>query len=226
VQKIRPAIRFPRAFSALLLAGALMACSEVQPTQTAASDPSGTNPPPTSDTVSISGTPSTSVVAGSAYSFQPSATDSAGNAVSFSIENAPTWASFSTATGALTGTPTSGQVGTYSNIMISATDGIESAALPAFTIVVTQNAATRTATLTWVAPTLNTNGTKLTDLAGYYVLYGTNAGALSQTITLPNPGANTYVVSGLSVGTWFFAVEAYDSAGNTSAPSNIASKTF
>jgi hypothetical protein len=53
----------------------------------------------------ISGTPTTSVMAGSAYSFQPTATDVDRDSLSFSISNKPTWASFSSSTGRLSGTP-------------------------------------------------------------------------------------------------------------------------
>ncbi len=82
----------------------------------------------------ISGTPGTAVVAGSAYSFQPSATDADGNTLSFSISNKPAWASFSTTTGRLSGTPGTGNVGTYGNIVIAVSDGKASASLPAFSI--------------------------------------------------------------------------------------------
>jgi hypothetical protein len=82
----------------------------------------------------ISGTPATSVVAGSAYSFQPTATDANGDRLSFSISNKPAWARFSSKTGRLSGTPGSGSVGTYSNILISVSDRKSSASLPAFSI--------------------------------------------------------------------------------------------
>jgi hypothetical protein len=47
----------------------------------------------------ISGTPATSVLAGSAYRILPTATDVDADPPSFSISNKPAWASFSTATG-------------------------------------------------------------------------------------------------------------------------------
>ena len=65
----------------------------------------------TSSTVKISGTPSTSATVGSAYKFQPTATDSAGHTLSFSVSNKPSWATFSIASGLLSGTPTSAQTG-------------------------------------------------------------------------------------------------------------------
>jgi len=90
----------------------------------------------------ISGAPETIVIVGTVYSFIPIAT----NAISFSISNKPTWATFNSTTGALTGTPASGNVGTYSNIVISAMNVTGSASLPAFAITVAK--ATPTIT-TW-----------------------------------------------------------------------------
>jgi hypothetical protein len=84
--------------------------------------------------LTISGTPPTQVAAGTAYSFKPTTSAATGTALTFSIQNKPSWASFSTSTGMLSGTPTSGQVGTYSNIVISVSDGSQSSSLPAFSI--------------------------------------------------------------------------------------------
>jgi hypothetical protein len=83
----------------------------------------------------ISGTPSTTVVEGTSYSFVPTASDADNDALTFTITNQPAWASFDTATGALTGTATT--VGTTSGIVISVTDGTDTASLPAFDLTVT-----------------------------------------------------------------------------------------
>ena len=80
----------------------------------------------------ISGSPSSAATVGQSYDFQPSASDADGDALGFSIQNKPSWASFSTATGRLSGTPSS--AGAYSNITISVSDGKASASLPAFSI--------------------------------------------------------------------------------------------
>ena len=126
-------------------------------------------PPNTSDRPSISGAPGTSVTAGSPYTFQPSARDTYGEPLSFSVQNKPAWASFSVATGRLYGTPTSAQAGTYGNVEISVTNGKLAAALPAFSVTVKGSTASSPgkATVNWTRPTKNTNGTALTDLAGY-----------------------------------------------------------
>ncbi|MGD9809273.1 MAG: DUF1566 domain-containing protein [Deferribacterales bacterium] len=81
----------------------------------------------------ISGSPAVTAVSGAQYSFTPTAGDADGDILTFSIENKPSWASFNTSTGALTGTATTG---IYSNIIISVSDGLESADLTAFSITV------------------------------------------------------------------------------------------
>ena len=170
----------------------------------------------------ISGSPETSVVVGNAYSFTPTTTDPSGGTLTFSITNAPSWASFNSATGELSGTPTAADVGTYSNIGISVSDGKTSATLPSFPIAVTANA-TGSVTLSWTAPTENTNGTALTDLAGYWIYYGTSANALTKSMQISNPGLVTYVLSNLSPGTWYFAISAYTTANVQSSQSAVAS---
>jgi hypothetical protein len=78
----------------------------------------------------------------------------------------------------------------------------------------------------WVAPTGNTNGTALTDLAGYHIHYGTNKDNLTQMIDLAGTSTNEYEVSGLAPGTYYFAISAYTSAGAESAESEVGYKTI
>jgi hypothetical protein len=173
----------------------------------------------------ISGTPATSVMQGTAYSFQPTASDPEGNALTYSITNAPSWATFSTTTGRLQGIPGAGHVGTYSNIVIRVSDGTATASLPAFSITVLAVAG-GSATLSWTPPTTNTDGSALTNLAGYRVRWGTSAGNYTSSVTLNNPGLSSYVVGSLVSGTYYFVVTALNSAGVESQFSNMASKTI
>lgn len=174
----------------------------------------------------ISGTPSTSVTAGSPYTFQPSATDSAGSTVSFSVANKPSWATFSIASGLLSGTPSASQTGTYANISISASDGHSSSSLAPFTITVgTAQASTGSVTLEWTDPTQNTNGTALTNLAGVHLYYGTTTSAMNNEITVSNTSETSYTIGGLSAGTWYFGATAYTTAGVQSAMSPVSSRT-
>ena len=85
----------------------------------------------------IDGSPSTSVAAGAAYSFQPAASSVSGGELTFNIQNMPSWAAFKPTTGLLSGTPSAADVGIYSNIIISVSNGRTAAALAAFSITVT-----------------------------------------------------------------------------------------
>jgi hypothetical protein len=82
------------------------------------------------------------------------------------------------------------------------------------------------AELSWMPPTENTDGSALTDLAGYQIRYGRSSTELGETINLTNPSLNRYLVESLTVGTWYFAVAAVNSQGVSSVLSNVASKTI
>jgi hypothetical protein len=82
------------------------------------------------------------------------------------------------------------------------------------------------ATLSWTQPTENTDGTPITDLAGYHIYYGTDSSNFTQTLDIVEPTTTSYVIRGLHNGTYYFAVTAYNGFGIESAKSNIASKTF
>jgi hypothetical protein len=192
------------------------------------SNSSNANTPPASggnSAPTISGTPLSSVVAGQAYSFQPSATDPNGDQLTFSVANLPGWATFNASTGRISGTPNATHVGAYSNITISVSDGSANASLTAFSITVT-DVGTGVATLSWTPPTQNSDGTALTNLAGFQVRYGRSASNLDQTVSLDNPSINRYVVENLSAGTWYFAVVAVNTVGVTSPLSNTSNKTI
>ena len=86
---------------------------------------------------------------------------------------------------------------------------------------------------TWTAPTTNTDGSPLTDLASYLLYYGTSTspcpGSSSVQVASPtsSPGPNqttSFRLSGLNTGALYnVAVTAVDSAGNRSACSSVAS---
>lgn len=77
--------------------------------------------------------------------------------------------------------------------------------------------------LTWDAPTTNTDATPLTDLAGYNIYYGTSTGVYGSPVDVGH--TRCAVISGLTVGTtYYFAATAYDISANESAYSNEVSK--
>jgi hypothetical protein len=182
--------------------------------------PGGGNAPPT-----ISGQPSANVMAGQAYTFQPSASDPNGDTLTFSVTNLPAWATFNASTGRLTGTPSAADVATYSGIQISVSDGQASASLNSFAITVA-DVVIGSATLSWTPPTENSDGSALTDLAGYQVWYGQSQNNLNKTVMLNNASLSTYMVENLGSGTWYFTLVAVNSRGTTSVSSGVATKTI
>jgi Putative Ig domain len=209
------------------LGATLSGCgSEDQPTAAAVEPPSSPPPPSggTNHAPTISGVAMSSVLAGNAYLFAPTANDTDGDTLTFAITGQPAWASFDASTGRLSGTPTAADVGSYANVVISVSDGATSTALTAFSINVVATA-TGSATLSWTPPTQNTDGSALTNLSGYRIYWGTSQNSLVNSVTVDNPGLSSYVVDQLTPATWYFAAAALNASGMESAPSNLASKT-
>ncbi len=90
-------------------------------------------------------------------------------------------------------------------------------------------------TTTWDAPTTNTDGTPLTDLAGYRVFVSDTSGAYCRAGSPPKfdfsacdnrmreTVETSYVWDGLTTRTYFFVITAHDFSGNHSDYSNEVS---
>jgi hypothetical protein len=192
------------------------ASQATSPTAPASSVTPPTAPAPvdTNRAPTISGSAVTSITAGQAYNFVPTASDADSDRLQFSISSKPGWAAFDAATGRLSGVPTSADVGSYEEVEISVTDGKVSTTLPQFTITVA--AATPTAqslTLSWQPPTTNADGTALTNLNGYRILYGLQPGAYTQSVTVNSAGLTRYTIDSLQSGTYYLAMVAVNSVG-------------
>lgn len=181
-----------------------------------------TTPPPSGNSApTITGNPASGVRVGDNYSFTPNANDADGDALTFSIQNQPLWASFDSTTGQVSGVPSLGDIGSYANISISVSDGQASTSTSNFSIDVTQVSMVST-TLSWSAPTQNEDGTTLTDLAGYKIYYGTSSRNYTNEILIENPSVTTFVVDNLSPNTYYFAATALDASGDESRYSGEA----
>ena len=86
-------------------------------------------------------------------------------------------------------------------------------------------ASTGSATLSWLPPTENADGSPLLNLAGYVIRYGTKSDALTLEVKISNPGITTSLIEGLTPATWYFTVSAFTSLGVVSMPSAVGSKT-
>ena len=79
--------------------------------------------------------------------------------------------------------------------------------------------------MTWAAPSLNTDGSALTDVSGFRVYYGTSAGNLSKSADVAGASTRSYLVNGLSAATtYYFAVATKNAAGVVSLPSTTVSQ--
>lgn len=82
------------------------------------------------------------------------------------------------------------------------------------------------ASLSWLPPTENTDGSSLGNLAGYKIYYGSASGNYTDVIDINNIGIVDYLIENLASGyTYYFVVTAYDVDGNESGYSAEGSKT-
>ena len=143
----------------------------------------------------------------------PTAADADHDGLQFSISSKPSWATFDATTGKLWGVPTS--AGSYEEIEISVSDGHVVTKLPQFAIVVNLAAATtRSVRVTWQAPLVNTDGSTLTDLKGYRIVYGTQPGVYTDSVPVNGTGLVDYTIDNLQTGKkYYFSMVAVNAAG-------------
>lgn len=89
--------------------------------------------------------------------------------------------------------------------------------------IICSSAADTTATLSWVAPTLNTDGTQITDLAGFKAYEVINNTPVLTT-TMNGAQFTSVPIINLAQGVHTFYVTAFNTAGIESSPSNQGSK--
>ena len=178
---------------------------------------------PSNSAPTISGNPNSSVLMGEQYLFTPSAADADNDPLTFDVQGEPNWLSINSGSGALTGAPTLADVGSYSGIVVSVSDGSASASLPQFGVDVVQSA-DGSITLSWTAPTQNEDGSALTDLAGYKIYYGTSSGNYSNQIRIDGVGMTTQVVNNLTPDTYYFVATAFNASEVESGFSGEATK--
>ncbi len=167
------------------------------------------------------------VEVGKQYMFQPQATDADTTSLTFSIGSKPSWATFDTATGKLTGTPAAADIGIYEEIEISVSDGTSSAKLPKFAVIVAAaGSPIYSVSLGWDIPLQNDDGTPLTDLKAFRIHYGSASSDYSGTLEVSSANATSYVVQQLPSGTYYFAITAVNSEGVESAYSTEVNTTI
>jgi len=68
-------------------------------------------------------------------------------------------------------------------------------------------------TFSWEPPTQNSDGSPISNLAGYKIHYGTRTADYTQTVAVENAGLTRFVVDNLPSGTYYFAITAYNAQG-------------
>jgi hypothetical protein len=219
ILRVRYLVKLTIVFACVSLGGCLTGGSSDTPDSAESPNPPESQPPSTNSAPTISGSPSSAVNVGATYTFLPTASDPDGDALTFSISNKPAWAEFDSSTGAVSGVPSLGDVGNYSNIMVTVSDGQANASLSQFSVEVTQ-VQPGSVTLSWTAPTQNSDGSALTNLASYNIYYGVSPGHFPNQRQINNPGVTTYVVDNLAPNTYYFVATAVNSQGIESQFSN------
>jgi hypothetical protein len=125
----------------------------------------------------------------------------------------------------LSGTRSTGALTTDVTFALTCT-GAGGSASQSTTVSVTAAPVSGDATLSWSAPTTNTNGTPVSALTGYHLYYGSSASELTKSIAISGAATDKYEITGLTAGTWYFAVAADASDGTESAKSAVGSKTI
>jgi hypothetical protein len=176
----------------------------------------------------ISGTAPSTAVTGQLYSFTPTASDPDGDRLIFWTWNRPPWATLDWRTGKLSGVPGPADVGVFRNVLVGVSDSANEDSvvwLPPFDINIVAGT-TGSATLSWNPPTTRVDGSPLTNLAGYRILWGTSPGNYTRSVKLSNPGLTSYVAQNLAPATYYFVIVAFDSDGLESDHSDAAQKTI
>jgi hypothetical protein len=81
------------------------------------------------------------------------------------------------------------------------------------------------ARISWTAPSKNTDGTAVTNLAGYRIYYGNAPRTYTQSVAITG-ASTTQQTLPLSSGTWYFAVTARKTDGSESAYSAEVTRTI
>ena len=174
----------------------------------------------------ISGTAPDTVRIGDTYSFTPNASDPEGDELRFEITGKPDWASFSTSTGRLSGTPGRADVGLFQGIQITVTDGTYRASLAPFSIeVIADGSATGSVTLDWTPPSENEDGSASVDVIGYRIYWAPEGESWGPPAMIDNPSVTRFIVDDLPPGRYEFVATAVNSSGLESRFSNTIIRT-
>ena len=82
------------------------------------------------------------------------------------------------------------------------------------------------AQVTWTAPTTNTDGSALVDLAGYELFHATTSAGVDTATAIPVPLGTQFTVTGLPSGTRWFGMKSVNAQGTRSVMSGKTSRVI
>jgi hypothetical protein len=201
------------------------ATSSEAPTPVTVAPPAPTSTPAANQAPTIVTQPSNVARVGEPFNYRPTSTDPEGDTLRFSANNLPGWASVDPATGRITGTPTTADLGAHESITIVVADAARRTESEPFTITVIGTSAA-VATVQWDRPPTKVDGTPLDDLAGYRILYGRNAEDLDHSVLISSADTTSYDFATLESGIWYFAVVAVNASGLEGPATTPAQKSI
>ncbi len=80
--------------------------------------------------------------------------------------------------------------------------------------------------LSWTTPTTNSDGSSLSDLAGFYIYRGNSSSSLSRYVEIDGATAQSFNDLNVPAGTWFYAMSSFNASGGESARTQPVSKTI
>ncbi|MBT7308481.1 MAG: hypothetical protein HN842_09705, partial [Gammaproteobacteria bacterium] len=192
----------------------------------------------TNDAPIIKGNPGTVAVDGLMYNFTPIGSDSDGDTLSYSATNLPEWLTLDQATGMISGTPAINDIGrTYSDILLTISDGQESVSLSPFAIEVKDasriSSVLNSALSSPSELTVKSGRTYITlswndsspDALGYSIYRLNAAGTEIEEIFYADPGATSITDAGLTPETsYIYYVSVFNQVGG-STPATISGTT-
>lgn len=125
-----------------------------------------------------------------------------------------------------TGSSSAAATSNSSNPFSSSTNATSSTSSSSSTSSAT--ASQKSITLSWSPPTRNSDGSSLTNLAGYTLHYGTSSQDYTGSIAITNPTQTSYTVSDSNFppGKYYFAISAYNAQQVSSSLSGELSVTI
>lgn len=175
------------------------------------------NRPPTISTIS-----NKSNVLGDFVSIQVYGSDPDGNTLTYSASGLPTGLLISSS-GLISGQLS--YIGMF-YVTITVTDTSGATGSTSFYWDVASPPPLNTAVLSWTPPTQNTDGSPLTDLAGYKIFYSQDPSNITTYTITVYVGVSSAEISNLMNGTWYFAMKSFNSSNVESDITPLVSKTF